>query len=346
MGISSKLISLTISQIAGPLRPAFAILSMPILSSTYRKPPFFLVNGHLETIYPSILRKVTGVKYFREKIDTPDGDFLNLDWSSVGGNQLLVISHGLEGDSTRHYAMGLVKLFNQHGIDVLVWNNRTCGGEMNLRPILYHHGASYDLDTVVQHVIRTTTYEEIFLSGISMGGAQTLKYLGEKGSDLSPQITKAAVYSTPCNLPSSAETLKWKENRFYKNRFLGKLKKKIEAKALQFPDLIDLELLQKVDNFDDFDTHFTARLHGFKDAADFYSSVSADNWMHQISIPTLIVNALNDPLLGDACYPVKLAESKSEILLEMPKRGGHTGFLLKNQEFTWAEMRFVEFLKS
>ena len=179
-----------------------------------------------------------------------------------------------------------------------------------------------------------------------MGGAQTLKYLGEKGSDLSPQITKAAVYSTPCNLPSSAETLKWKENRFYKNRFLGKLKKKIEAKALQFPDLIDLELLQKVDNFDDFDTHFTARLHGFKDAADFYRSVSADYWMPQIAVPTLIINALNDPLLGEACYPVKLAESKSEILLEMPKRGGHTGFLLKNLEFTWAEKRFLEFLNN
>jgi uncharacterized protein len=319
---------------------------MPILIPSYHKPPFYLFNGHLETIIPSVYRKIEGVAYEREKIETPDGDFLNLDWSSVGGNQLLVISHGLEGDSRRHYAMGLVKLFNQHGIDVLVWNNRTCGGEMNLRPILYHHGASYDLDTVIQHVLKTHAYDEIFLSGISMGGAQTLKYLGEKGADLPSQITKAAVYSTPCNLPSSAETLKWKSNTFYKNRFLGKLKMKIALKAQQFPDLIDLEFLHKVDNFDDFDTHFTARLHGFKDARDFYQSVSADNWMHRIAIPTLIINALNDPLLGKACYPVKLAESKSEILLEMPNRGGHTGFTLQNQEFTWAELRFLDFLNS
>lgn len=319
---------------------------MPIISSSYRRPPFYLFNGHLETIVPSIWRKVEGVNYSREKINTPDGDFLNLDWSKVGSSKLLIISHGLEGDSNRHYAKALVKIFNQNNWDVLVWNNRTCGGEMNLKPILYHHGASYDLDTVVQHSLKIERYKEVALAGISMGGAQTLKYLGEKGDSLPLQIKKAAVYSTPCNLPSSAETLKFKSNKFYKNRFLGKLKQKMSLKADQFPDLIDKELLERVSTFDEFDTFFTAKLHGFKDAQDFYQSVSADNWMPQITIPTLIINALNDPLLGKACYPLKLAESKSEILLEMPKRGGHTGFILNNQEFTWAEMRFLEFLNS
>ncbi len=317
---------------------------MPIIPSSYGRPPAYLFNGHLETIIPSLFRKVEGIFYQREKIDTPDGDFLNLDWSKVGGDQVLIISHGLEGDSRRHYAMGLVKLFNQKGIDVLVWNNRTCGGELNLRPILYHHGASYDLDSVVRHVRSAHSYREIFLAGISMGGAQTLKYLGEKGLDTPKEITRAAVYSTPCNLPSSAETLKYPSNIFYKKRFLGKLKKKIEAKAGQFPELIDLELLRKVEDFDAFDTHFTAKLHGFKDASDFYHSVSADNWMAQIQVETLIINALNDPLLGPKCYPIELAESKSEIVLEMPKRGGHTGFVVGNQEFTWAEYRFLEFL--
>ncbi len=300
-----------------------------------------MFNGHLETIVPSLTRKVQGIMYHREKINTPDGDFLNLDWSSVGGGKLLIISHGLEGDSRRHYVMGLAKLFNQHGIDVLAWNNRTCGGEMNLRPILYHHGASYDLKAVIAHALASKPYEEIFLVGISMGGAQTLKYLGEEGIDLPAQIKKAAVYSTPCNLPSSAATLKLRRNVFYKNRFLGKLKKKIEAKALQFPELIDVELLRKVDDFDSFDTNFTAKIHGFKNADDFYHSVSADNWMPNIPIPTLIVNALNDPLLGPECYPIKLAESKSEIILEMPKRGGHTGFSVAGQEFTWSEYRIL-----
>jgi predicted alpha/beta-fold hydrolase len=317
---------------------------MPILTSSYTKPPLHLFNGHLETILPSLLRKVTGVLYQREKINTPDGDFLNLDWSKVLSKKLLIISHGLEGDSRRHYAMGLVKLFNQKGIDAVVWNNRTCGGEINLKPILYHHGASYDLNTVIEHVISSKRYQEIFLAGISMGGAQTLKYLGEKERDLPKEIRKAAVYSTPCNLPASAATLKLRKNFFYKNRFLGKLKKKLEAKALQFPDLIDLDLLRKVEDFDVFDTHFTAKLHGFKDAKDFYKSVSADNYMPDIAIPTLIINALNDPLLGDESYPVKLAELKKEIILEMPKRGGHTGFMIPGQEFSWAEYRFLDFL--
>lgn len=319
---------------------------MPILSSSYSKPPFYLINGHFETIIPSLWRKIEGVSYTRQKIDTPDGDFLNLDWSKVGSNRLLIVSHGLEGDSNRHYAKALVKLFNQRAWDVVVWNNRTCGGEINLRPILYHHGASYDLDTVVKYVLTSEKYKEITLAGISMGGAQTLKYLGENGTSLPLEIKKAAVYSVPCNLPSSAETLKLPSNKFYKNRFLGKLKYKMALKADQFPDLIDRDLLERVNSFDEFDSYFTAKLHGFKDAADFYESVSADNWMDQIAVPTLIINALNDPLLGEKCYPVKLAESKSEIYLEMPKRGGHTGFTLANQEFMWAEHRLFEFLNT
>lgn len=317
---------------------------MPIIHSTYPGPPAFLFNGHLETIVPSLYRKVKEVEYQRERIDTPDGDFLNLDWSKVGSNRLLIISHGLEGDSNRHYVKGLVKLFNQHQVDVMVWNNRTCGGEINNLPILYHHGASYDLDTSIQYALKTGSYDEVFLTGISMGGAQTLKYLGENSSMLPKEIKRAAVYSTPCNLPSSAATLKLKSNTFYKKRFLGKLKKKIEAKASQFPELIDLDLLTKIQDFDSFDTFFTAKLHGFKDAADFYQTVSADNWMEDISIPTLIINAKNDPLLGPECYPIKLAEKKPEIYLEMPERGGHTGFLLKGSEFTWAELRLLEFL--
>lgn len=316
---------------------------MPILNSNYPGPPAFLFNGHLETIIPSLYRKVEGVSYTREKINTPDGDFLNLDWSKVGSDQLLIISHGLEGDSQRHYVKGLVKLFNRNKVDVLVWNNRTCGGEINDLPILYHHGASYDLDCTIQYVLKTGAYKNIFLTGISMGGAQTLKYLGEKGDELPKEIQKAAVYSTPCNLPSSAATLKLKSNLFYKKRFLGKLKKKIAAKAKQFPELIDLKLLETVNDFDAFDTLFTAKLHGFKDASDFYQSVSADNWMEKISVPTLIVNAKNDPLLGPECYPEELAKRKSEILLEMPERGGHTGFSLKGSEFTWVELRLLEF---
>ncbi|EOZ99004.1 Hydrolase [Indibacter alkaliphilus LW1] len=319
---------------------------MPIIQeSTYIHPPFYLFNGHVETIIPSIFRKIEGVQYQRERIDTPDGDFLDLDWSKVGSDKLLIISHGLEGSSERHYAKGLVKLFNENGFDALAWNNRSCSGEMNKGKLLYHHGASYDLKTVIAHADRETAYREFYLTGISMGGAQTLKYLGENGSSIHPKIKKAAVYSTPCNLPDSAATLREKRNSFYKKRFLGKLKAKMFLKGSQYPGLVDLELLSKVKDFDTFDTHFTAKLHGFKDADDFYQSVSADNWMEKIEVPTLIINALNDPLLKGRCFPVDLAKRKSNLYLEMPKRGGHTGFLLKGQEYSWAELRFLEFFR-
>lgn len=302
------------------------------------------LNGHLETIIPSIWRKIEGVSYEREKIDTSDRDFLNLDWSRVGGERLLIVSHGLEGDSQRHYARALVKLFNQQGIDVLVWNNRSCGGELNLQPVLYHHGSSEDLDTVVQHVLSSTHYSELFLAGISMGGAQTLNYLGRKGENVPSILKKAAVYSTPVHLPSSAATLRRPINLFYNQKFLGKLKKKMEAKGRQYPGLIDLDRLPLVRNFDEFDTHYTAKLHGFANAGDFYEQASPHTHLNGIHVPTLILNALNDPLLGVECYPKAFAQRSSVIFLEMPKRGGHTGFTIPNSEFNYAECRLFEFL--
>ncbi|WP_209332603.1 YheT family hydrolase [Lunatimonas salinarum] len=318
---------------------------MPLVKhSSYQGPPAYCLNGHFETIIPSLFRKVADLSYVRERINTEDGDFLDLDWAIVGSDRLLIVSHGLEGGSDRHYAKGLAKLFNSKGMDVLVWNNRSCSGEMNLKPVLYHHGCSDDLHLVVKHVLSLNKYNELYLSGISMGGAQTLKYLGEQASDLPSIIKAAAVYSTPCNLPASAATLRYRSNRFYKNRFLGKLKSKVRRKALQYPDLIDLQLLDRVQDFDTFDTHFTARLHGFRDADDFYRSVSADRWMEQIQVPTLIINALNDPLLEGACYPEAMAENHPHLFLEMPKRGGHTGFMVSGREFTWSERRVWEFI--
>ncbi|GGZ32677.1 alpha/beta hydrolase [Echinicola pacifica] len=322
---------------------------MPIIyPSSYRRPPRHYFNGHFETVIPSIFRKIGDVKYLRERIATPDGDFLDIDWSTIEhSNKLVIISHGLEGDSQRHYVTAQVKLLNQQGFNVLAWNNRSCSGEMNLTKVLYHHGASHDLAAVVDHVILTKpNYNEIYLTGISMGGAQTLKYLGEQGDKLPTQICAAAVYSTPCNLADSAATLKLPANFFYKRKFLSKLKVKMLAKAKQFPGLIDIELLGKVKDFDVFDDQFTAKLHGFEDGQDFYQSVSADNWMEQIQVPTLIMNAKNDPLLADRCYPVALANQHPHIFLEVPKRGGHTGFVLAGEEFTWAEIRIYHFLRT
>lgn len=179
-----------------------------------------------------------------------------------------------------------------------------------------------------------------------MGGAQTLNYLGKKGREVPSILKKAAVYSTPVHLPSSAATLRLFVNRFYKEKFLGKLKKKMEGKGKQYPGLIDLERLPHVRYFDEFDTQYTAKLHGFADAADFYEQASPHKYLQDIQVPTLILNAANDPLLGKECYPIEFAKDSAQIFLEIPKRGGHTGFTILGSEFTYAEHRLLEFLTS
>lgn len=298
---------------------------MPILtSSSYQKRPFYLFNGHLETVLPSLFRKVKGVDYKRERLELDDGDFLDLDWVKQQSNRLLILSHGLEGSSDRHYVKGVARFFAQKGWDVIAWNYRSCSGEMNRLPRMYHHGVTDDLERVIQRGLKGN-YTSIGLVGFSMGGSTTLKYLGELGEKVSPMIKAAAVFSVPCNLWDSAIQLTRKENEFYKNRFLKKLKKKIEVKAKDHPS-INIDGLKDIKHFNEFDDRYTAPLHGFKNAKDFYVSSTSDQFYHNIEVPALIVNAKNDPLLGDKCYPYKLADSNPNLYLETPELGGHVGF--------------------
>ena len=152
---------------------------MPLIKSSSYSSPFFLRNGHVGTLYPSLFRKVEGVKYNRERIPTPDDDFLDLDWSTGDNNQkCVIVSHGLEGSSSRPYVQGMVKLFGDQGWDAVGWNCRSCSGEINLQPILYHHGATQDIRLVVDHVV-SRGYSQVAMIGFSMGGSMTIKYLGE-----------------------------------------------------------------------------------------------------------------------------------------------------------------------
>lgn len=317
---------------------------MPVLESNYKRPPFYYLNGHWETILPSMFRKIKGVHYKRETIDTPDDDFLNIDWLKVNHSKLLVISHGLEGGSDRHYAMGLAKLFHQNGWDVAAWNNRSCNGPINKQKILYHHAATYDLRTVINHIMAHHQYDEIAMVGISMGGGQTLRYLGEHHEYPVPEVIKrAVVISAPVSLIESAKTLVRKENKVYEQRFLKKLKHKIRAKAEQFPE-IDIEGLDEMDTLKAFDDKYSGPLHGFKDAKEFYAFCDPFPFVKKIDREVLILNALNDPLLVGKCFPYELAEASANIFLETPKRGGHVGFARLGKEFTYAEQRTLDFL--
>lgn len=319
---------------------------MPLLPTPRYQPPFWLANAHLETVVPSLFRKVELPDYQRERIATPDGDFMDLDWlkhSTLNG-KLVIVAHGLEGDSSRPYVKGMAKIFYEAGYSVLAWNCRSCSGEMNRAQRMYHHGVSDDLDTVVQHAMQN--YSKLVLVGFSMGGSIILKYLGEQAGTLPSAVRAAVAFSVPCDLGASARALSQGANAIYRKRFLKKLKKKVMRKAEDYPEVIDCAPLGRIDHFPDFDSQYTAKLHGFTDANDFYTQSSAGQYLQDISIPTLLVNAENDPMLPESCYPIQLAEKQAFLFLEIPKRGGHVGFSQGKDKPTWAEERALAFAES
>ncbi|GAA4440463.1 alpha/beta fold hydrolase [Pontibacter saemangeumensis] len=313
---------------------------MPVLPSKH-KAPFYLFNGHLQTIVPSLFRQVVGVQYQRERVATPDDDFIDIDWSVVGSDALLILSHGLEGDTGRPYITGMVKAFNLEGIDALAWNYRSCSGEPNKLLRSYHLGASDDLDFVVRHALRQNRYSHIYLVGFSAGGNITLKYLGEAPDQVPPQVKRAAVFSTPVDLKGSAQKI----SKLYTRRFMKSLKTKLELKKEVYAQELDLSDYNVLWSFPEFDDRYTAPLHGFKSAEDYYARVSSRQFIPGIQVPTLLVNAKNDPFLSPECYPVQEARENPFFYLEMPEEGGHVGFTedLRGESY-YSERRAVTFL--
>lgn len=309
-------------------------------------PPKLHFNAHLQTIIPSVFRKVEGVTFQRERITTPDHDFLDLDWSSVYENpeSLIILSHGLEGSSDRQYIKGMVKIFNNHGYDCLAWNFRSCSGQINRNLRFYHSGATEDLDLVINYALKKG-YKCIYLIGFSLGGNLTLKYLGERA--IKPQIKKSIVFSVPLHLASSSEKIAKPSNWLYTKRFLKSLKKKVKLKALAFPDQINLTNLGKITTVESFDEHYTSKLHGFINAKDYYAKNSSIIFVKNISIPTLIINAKNDPFLSESCYPIDDLKNHEYVKLEIPLQGGHCGFWQSGyKNFLWSELRALEFIKN
>ena len=301
-------------------------LFMPVVSSAYQGGPFYLFNGHLQTIIPGLFREVKNIVYRRERIFTPDGDFLDLDWSENESKSLAILSHGLEGSADRPYIKGMVRAVNAAGLDALAWNFRSCGGEANKLLRSYHMGASDDLHLVVAHALGGKKYEQVHLIGFSMGGNITLHYLGKNPDEVPPEIKRAAVFSVPCHISSAAKKMASLENRVYMQRFLKSLHRKLTDKLAMMPDEMNLEGYHQLKTFPEFDDRFTAPIHGFKSAEDYYESCSSRQYLSQIRIPTLLVNAQNDPFLSPECFPVPEAEANPNFYLEMPRHGGHVGF--------------------
>jgi predicted alpha/beta-fold hydrolase len=308
------------------------------------KAPRFLFNAHLETIFPSVIRRVGVAAYVRERIETPDDDFLDLDWLQRGSKKLLIISHGLEGSSDRPYVKGLARAGLQKGFDVLAWNFRGCSGEINRQLRFYHSGATDDLETVITHALDKNLYDEIALAGFSLGGNLTLKYLGER--EVRGMITRAVVFSAPVHLQSSCAKISQPSNWIYANRFLKSLKKKVLLKHKGYPDL-DITYLSSIKTIETFDDRYTAPLHGFANAAEYYDKNSSIHFIPRIAIPTLIINAKNDPFLSDKCFPVEELKSHKTVRLETPLRGGHVGFAqFSKSGLYWSEERGMHFLET
>ncbi|XLS28955.1 YheT family hydrolase [Flavobacteriaceae bacterium M23B6Z8] len=318
---------------------------MPIITSSYN-PPHLFKNGHFATIYAGLVRRVNGLMPKRERIALPDGDFMDVDWCYANSktHKLVIVLHGLEGNSERPYVQGTAREFNQIGYDAVVINFRSCSGEPNLLFRSYHSGASEDLEALVDHILRNHSYSTIVIKGFSLGGNVTLKYLGER--DHLPEEIKAGIaVSVPCYLYGSMIQLHTSKNMLYARRFKKHLLEKLRWKQKHFPEKVTEADIQRIKTLKDFDDFYTSKAHGFEDALDYYKKSSSLQFLHNIKIPVYILNAQNDTFLSKECFPIVEAEKNANIHLEIPKYGGHVGFYDKNNIY-YNEKRAVEFIKS
>lgn len=289
------------------------------------KPGFLFRNKHINTCFPTIFRKID-ISYERERIDTYDEDFIDIDWIKNKSENLVILCHGLEGSSRSKYIKGNAKYFSEKGWDVLAINYRGCSGEENKKIYFYNSILTDDLKKIVEEKGRD--YRKVAIVGFSLGANLILKYLGcEK---IFPKnLICAVTVSPPCNFFASSKELKKKENIIYRLKFLRKLKKKVKKKYdnnLKYREKINLKEILKTKNLEEFDEKFTAKYSGFKGVEDYYEKSNTVKTLKNIKIPTYIITPLDDPIMGKECYPYKESKENSNILFETPKYGGHVGF--------------------
>lgn len=318
---------------------------MPLVKSSYQLQGVFK-NTHFSTIYSAKIRRVSGVRYERKRIELPDGDFLDVDWSfslTQKADKVALLFHGLEGNAKRPYMLGMAKLLNQKGYDVAAVNFRGCSGEQNRLYRSYHSGETEDMRFVVNQIAKTEQYQHLFLYGVSLGGNAVLKYLGEK-REIPKILVAAATIGVPVDLKVSLAQLSKRENWVYRTSFLFDLRHKYRKKMPNFPEQLSWERYHKIRSLKTFDDFYTAPAHGFKDALDYYVKASSFQYLPQIEIPTLILNAQNDSFLHGDCYPYAFAKASTKLFLETPEYGGHVGFY-KPGPFYYNEERSLDFFK-
>ena len=295
-------------------------------ASDYRAPAW-LPGGNLQTIYANLFIRVPQPAYRRERLELPDGDFLDFDWADgTPGAPVIALIHGLEGSAHSLYARSIMFHAGARGWHGVVAHFRGCSGEDNRLPRAYFAGDSEDVERMLQHVRLRHPRVPLYAVGVSLGGNALLRWLGEQGDAARALVDRAAGVSAPLDLAAAGSALDHGFNRrFYTARFLYTLRAKALRKATRFPGLLDAEAIAAATTFREFDTLVTARLHGFRDADDYWLKVSSKPVLKSIAVPTLVLNARNDPFLPAWALPTT-ADISPAVTLEQPDTGGHVGF--------------------
>ncbi|PRC92397.1 hydrolase [Solimicrobium silvestre] len=285
--------------------------------------PAWMSNGHLQTIIPAKLLTIPTVSYRRERWNSPDNDFIDLDFvDAVADAPLVVLFHGLEGNSNSHYARALMAEVKSRGWAGVVVHFRGCSGEMNQGPRFYHSGDSTEINWVLRRIHQQHPQRSLFVCGVSLGGNALLRWLGESQNQAS-FVQAACAVSAPLDLTQGGVALGSGFNMLYTTVFLRTLKPKCLAKLAQYPDLFNRQTMLDAKNLYEFDNVVTAPLHGYKNTEDYWNRASAKHILGDITLPTLVLNAKNDPFLPGRYLPENAA---SCVTLEYPQHGGHVGF--------------------
>jgi hypothetical protein len=300
--------------------------------SPYRA-PWWLPGGHLQTLYGA-LGPAPRIAWRRERWDTPDGDFIDLDWAGGASGPLLALFHGLEGGSCSHYARKIAAQAQARGWRCVVPHFRGCSGEANRLARAYHSGDSAELDWILRRL------RPDYAAGVSLGGNALLKWLGEQGAGAARIVRRAAAASAPLDLAASGHALgRGLNRRLYARHFLVTLKAKALAKIGQHRLQIDAARVARARTLYEFDDLVTAPLHGFRDADDYWARAASAPWLRAIRVPTLVLNARNDPFLPRPALAAATREAARDVVLEFPRAGGHAGFPGRGH---WLARRFIE----
>jgi predicted alpha/beta-fold hydrolase len=288
--------------------------------------PWWLPGGHLQTIYPYFLLRRRAPRYRRERWETPDGDFIDLDWMDERDDDapLVVLFHGLEGGSGSHYATALMRAAARRHWRGVVIHFRGCSGEPNRMPRAYHSGDADEIAWILQRLRALNPTTPLFAAGVSLGGNALLKWLGREQASARGVIDAAAAVSAPVDLMTAGDLLGTGVNRLYGLHFLHTLRRKSLAKLKRFPALYDANTVQNARTLRQFDNVVTAPLHGYRDTDDYWTRASSKPDLRHIQVPTLIVHARNDPFLPGRYLPTP-SEVSASVTLDFPRGGGHTG---------------------